>query len=456
MYGPDHEGEITIPHSIYPNEPYEPSIFKADNHDIPLVGKTKQDISIAVQSPDPPPDGGLVAWTQVLMGHLLVVNGFGYVFSFGFFQAYYSDTLSRPASDISWVGSFQMFLLFFIGTLSGRAMDAGYFRTLVTAGCTLQLLGVFATSVSTQYWQLFLSQGIVQGLGNGLLFTPTVSLIATYFTTKRAFALGLAACGAPTGGVVFPIIARQLVGRIGFPWTVRVMGFVMLFNVIIIITFVRPRLNARPKGPLVEWAAFKEAPYSLFTVGIFLTLWGTYFASYYITVFGKKIIHVSPETSVTLLLVLNAIGIPGRLIPALIADRYFGSFNTLIPFVFLSGLLLYCWISVHNFSRLIAFVVFYGFFSNAVQTLFPSTLSSLTTDLTKMGTRVGMNFTIISIACLTGPPIAGALVQAADGGFLYAQIFGGTTMTAGTLILLAARMKQAGFKGFKVQMTLSH
>ena len=161
---------------------------------------------------EPPPNGGLTAWTQVAVGHLLVFNGFGYISSFGIFQAYYATTLNRSAPDISWVGSIQMFLLFLIGTLSGRAMDAGFFRSLIVSGCVLQLLGIFATSWCTQYWQLFLAQGLVQGLGNGLLFTPTVVLVSTYFSTKRAFALGLTACGAPTGGVIFPLVS----GILGF------------------------------------------------------------------------------------------------------------------------------------------------------------------------------------------------------------------------------------------------
>ncbi|ODH13889.1 hypothetical protein ACO22_06819 [Paracoccidioides brasiliensis] len=44
------------------------------------------------------------------------------------FQSYYPEALNRPHSDISWVGSVQNFLLFVIGTLSGRATDAGYFK----------------------------------------------------------------------------------------------------------------------------------------------------------------------------------------------------------------------------------------------------------------------------------------------------------------------------------------
>ena len=60
------------------------------------------------------------------------------------------------------------------------------------------------------------------------------------------------------------------------------MGFLMLFNTAAIITFVRPRLQGRPKGPLVEISAFQEPVYSLFAVGIFLVVWGLYFAYYYV------------------------------------------------------------------------------------------------------------------------------------------------------------------------------
>lgn len=61
------------------------------------------------------------------------------------------------------------------------------------------------------------------------------------------------------------------------------MGFVILFNTILVIVFIKPRLGARPKGPLVEWAAFKELPYALFAIGIFLALLGLYFAYYYVS-----------------------------------------------------------------------------------------------------------------------------------------------------------------------------
>jgi len=231
----------------------------------------------------PPPDGGLNAWLQVLAGHLILINSWGYISSFGIFQAYYVTYLNRSASDVSWVGSIEIFLIYFIGTFSGRATDAGYYRPVLFAGLFLCLLGVFMTSISTTYWQLFLAQGLCQGIGNGLLFCPTIALISTYFSSKRVFALSLVASGGATGGLIFPAIAQNLLYKIGFGWTIRVMGFVMLFNAIFIASIARTRLPPRKSGPLIEWAAFKELPYVLFAMGTFFTLWGVYFAYFYVS-----------------------------------------------------------------------------------------------------------------------------------------------------------------------------
>ena len=148
---------------------------------------------------------------------------------------------------------------------------------------------------------------------------------------------------------------------------------------------------------------------------------------------------------------MNAVGLPGRLIYDITADRVLGSVNTLTVVTFLSGVLLYCWSAVSAIGGLFAFCIIYGIFAAGVQSLFPAACASLTTDLQKMGVRTGMCFSVVSIACLTGPPIAGALVQKDHGGFLYAQVFGGSAMMAGTLALTGARVAKKGLI-FNVRM----
>ncbi|KAF7117319.1 hypothetical protein CNMCM5793_006068 [Aspergillus hiratsukae] len=410
------------------------------------------------------PDGGLTAWLQVLCGHLIVFNVWGYINSYGIFQAYYVTALDRNASDISWVGSLQIFFVYFLGTFSGRATDAGYLRTVLVVGLFLQLLGVFMTSLSSSYSQLLLSQGVCQGIGDGLLFCPIVALMSTYFSRKRTLAISISACGAATGGLVFPAIAQQLLHRVGFAWTVRVMGFVILFNAVLILAFVRQRLPPRKTGPLIEWAAFTEVPYTVFALGTFFCFWAVYYAYSYVSgipsfpgdcvflktngykvrPFGRDIIHVTDYTSFSVLMIMNGLGLPGRLIPAYLSDKYSGPVNMFIPVSAAAAVMLYCWIALTSIRGLIAFAIVYGFFGGGVQSLFPSSLSSLTTDLNKAGVRIGMIFSIVSVASLTGPPIAGALIDANDGQYLYAQIFGGTSMMLGCLLLITARIFKCG------------
>ena len=392
---------------------------------------------------EPPPDGGVKAWTQAVMGHLVAFNTWGYIASFGVFQAYYQSNLGVSPSAISWVGSVQVFLIFFVGTFSGRALDAGFFRPVYYAGVLLQLLGVFMTSLSTRYWQLFLAQGVCTGLGSGLQFCPVMGLVATYFSGRRVFALAFCLAGSGTGGMLLPGLVKALMPTIGFGWTVRVLGFVMLATSIPATLLLQTRLPPRRAGPLVEWVAFKEPTYVLFCLGMFLNFWGLYFAFYYVGAFGRSELGLTYSDSTNLIIVTNGAGIVGRLIPAYLADLKFGPLNTIIPLTLCASLMMFCWAAVHSTAGLYVFAVLYGIFSNGVQGLWPSTLSSLTPDLSKTGVRIGMGFTIVSFACLTGPPLGGALIAKANG-YIGAQIWGGLSFFLGALVLVAARLMKTG------------
>lgn len=397
------------------------------------------------RDPGPPPDGGFVAWSQVALAHLVICNTWGYINAFGVFQTYYTEQLHHPPSDISWIGSVQTFLVFFIGTFSGRATDAGYFKFTWTVGAVIEILSIFLTSLCTKYYQIFLAQGILQGIGCGLMFCPTLSLLPTYFDRRRALAMSIVAAGSAVGGLIFPAIVNSLLPKIGFAWTMRVLGFFTLATLLPSAFFLRQRLPPRQSGPILELAAFKEIPYTCFAVGMFLVLWGLYVAFFYVSTFARDALHTSLSTSTDILMVMSAVGTVARVVPGLISDRWTGPLNLLIPFCFATAITAYGWVGVVNVPGLIGFSIIYGISSAGVQGLFPVALSSLTSDLKKIGVRMGMVLTIVSFAALTGSPIAGALVQADNGGFLYMQMFMGSSVLLGTILVALARVTRFGF-----------
>lgn len=194
----------------------------------------------------------------------------GVINSFGVFQSYYVEALQRPPSDIAWIGSIEVFFLFFIGTFTGRLTDAGFFLPITILGSILVVAGTLVTSVCTQYWQVFLAQGVCVGLGNGCLFCPAIAIISTYFQKYRSIAIGLTACGSVTGGLVFPGIVRGLLPRVGFGWTLRVIGLMQAGCFVISLLSLKPRIPPRKNGRLVEWSAFKELEYAYYALGAFM------------------------------------------------------------------------------------------------------------------------------------------------------------------------------------------
>ena len=110
------------------------------------------------------------------------------------------------------------------------------------------------------------------------------------------------------------------------------------------------------------------------------------------------------------------------------------------------AIILYCWIGVgDSHNGLYVYAAIYGLVASAIQSLFAVSLAALTDDLSKLGTRMGMVFSVVAFACLTGSPIAGALIQADDGRYLGAQIWAATSMLLAAAALTVARVGRTGF-----------
>ncbi|CAK1357395.1 putative transporter MCH4 [Cercospora beticola] len=389
-----------------------------------------------------PPNGGLKAWLQVLGSFILFFNTWGLVNSFGVFQTYYTtDILSNVSeSDISWIGSIQAFLLLIIGVGTGPLFDAGFFFHLLCGGGFLIILGQYMTSLCTQYWQFMLAQGITVGLGCGCLFIPSVAIVSTYFTTKKSFATGIAASGSSIGGIIYPIVFARLQPRIGFRNTNIVIASIMLATTLVCVAVMRVRVLPPQKRRLVDLQAFRELPFTAFSIAEFFGFMGMYIPFFYIQTFSADKGITGATLAFYMLPVLNAASVFGRIIPNFFADKT-GPLNMLIPTSALAAVLGFCWIAVDGKAGLFVFCIFYGLFSGTFVSLPPTTVVSLSPSLSVVGTRMGMSFSFAAFGILVGNPVAGAILK--SGGWLGLQLFCACSVTAATAVCVVARFGKA-------------
>lgn len=160
-----------------------------------------------------------------------------------------------------------------------------------------------------------------------------------------------------------------------------------------------------------------------------------------INTYAKNVVGFDSLTSIQLLLIVNAAGVPAKLIAGWVADRHLGPVNALVlALVVLCGIQC-AWVAVADRVGMYLFAVFYGLTTGAAQCVFIGALASLTDDPTKMGARSGMVYLVAGVATMVGPPAAGAVIDGAGGGFLGAQIMGGVVLAVAALFMAAARCK---------------
>ncbi|KAJ7151801.1 major facilitator superfamily domain-containing protein [Mycena crocata] len=411
------------------------TIVDPEEKDLPVLEVEK--VEDAIQETEFP-DGGLRAWGTVFGAFMINFSCYGVVTSFGVFEQHYSvNQLSdQPLSTISWIGSLQLCLVLLMGCVSGPLFDAGYLKPMLASAGTFYVFCLFMTSISTEFYQFVLSQGLGVGIAMGMLFSPAMSTIGHHFKKYKILALGIFACGASVGGTVVPIAMRRLFEEVGFPWAVRTLAFLVLVCMICGFVCCSSRLPPRKSGGVVDFSVFQDRAYCFLVLGASLVGIGLYApVSYGVT---YAVAHgVSQDLAFYSLSILNALSLVGRLLPNIIAQRV-GPMNVLITACALAGALDYVWVAAQGQAGILAFNAAFGVASGAYVAVLPASIASLSKETQDIGLRLGMAFFCTSFFWLAGSPIQGALIKL-HGTYWPAAVFSGSAVLLGVGMMCVAR-----------------
>ncbi|KAI5987323.1 MFS general substrate transporter [Pisolithus marmoratus] len=396
---PDVELPLTLP---------EPDTSREDQR---LHEKTSQDITDKyAKYAGEAPDGGLKAWSVIVASWGVSTTPCSSYTSIlllclQVFQDYYEQVLlsDKSPSTIAWIGSVQAVhtFIYLPGLVTGRLFDLGYFKIpYFVASCRL-IVCTFLTAECKHYWQFLLVQGLFTGLFSGIIYALAISVVSHWFSKKKGMVLDIVSIGTSLGGTLFPIAGQKLIPLVGFQWTVRTFGFMVLVALGIANLVIDRRLPpVNVKGGLLNLSAFRNPAYTLYCISGIACLLGLYTMLTYLPV-SAAAVGMSSNILFYFVAMANAASILGRLSAGWLAD-HIGTYIAL----------------------LVAPPMAMG-------------------DVGDVGRRVGMFLTIAALGALLGTPISGAL-NARTGGFKEPGFYAGAMVMFSVLLLFVVRYLHLG------------
>ena len=115
----------------------------------------------------------------------------------------------------AWIGSICSGLNFFMATLAGILVDRFGCRPTAVFGGILALIGITTSSFVHNIELMYLTYGLLMGVGFGLAFQPSLIVLGTYFRKRLGLANGIASFGASVFTIVLPLILTKIMD-IGF------------------------------------------------------------------------------------------------------------------------------------------------------------------------------------------------------------------------------------------------
>ncbi|KAJ5118421.1 hypothetical protein N7448_010128 [Penicillium atrosanguineum] len=386
----------------------------------------------------------------------------GFLNSFGVFEEYYaSDQLSTNSqSTIAWLGATAIFFLFSISVISGIILDKFGPKIMCWAGAIGTVFSIMMTSLCQEFYQFLLAQGILLGISMALVTWPMLALVGKWINAEnRGAALGIVLAGSSLGGVIWPIAIDKLLkaGGVGFPWTMRIVGFIMIpcFGFACLVAKEPPTVASkaveREEEDNLDVAAsvekvdrtaealalFKKPALQLLSLAMFITYFGMFSPFFYTTSYAVSKGFPSNFAFYTVSIV-NGASFFGRVVPGFMADKY-GKFNCVIVSTLLAGLIALCWTKVDSVAGLGVWSAAYGFASGGIISLQQACAAQVATPST-MGLAIGAVSASVSLSAMANVPISGALAE--KFGYLSLSLFSGITLILGGILLIAARLVQ--------------
>ena len=171
-------------------------------------------------------------WIIATAGVVMQV-ALGAVYAWSVFRKPLSDYYGTGVSEVNTAFSIAILALGFAAFFGGLWMNRSGPRIVALSAGVLYGAGIFLASFAApSVWILYLTYGLMAGIGIGLGYIVPVATLIKWFPDKRGFITGIAVAGFGAGALLTAPIAKALVSGVGLFPTFAILGVLYLVMVV--------------------------------------------------------------------------------------------------------------------------------------------------------------------------------------------------------------------------------
>src|SRR6266446_4655420 len=216
-------------------------------------------------------------WIIAAAGVLMQV-ALGAVYAWSVFRAPLVKQFGWSISEVTLTFTISIFVLGIAAFCGGLWLNRKGPRVVAITGGMLYGLGVFLASFSAnRLWWLYLSYGLIGGIGLGLSYIVPVAVLVKWFPDRRGLITGIAVGGFGAGALITAPVATRLIQSVGVLNTFAYLGIAYLIVTVVASLFMQNPPEAwRPQGWAPTASQTSQRAGRDYTLGEALKTWQWY------------------------------------------------------------------------------------------------------------------------------------------------------------------------------------
>src|SRR3984885_14449315 len=213
---------------------------------------------------------GLIAVAGIFMQMAL-----GAAYAWSVFRIPLTKEFGWTITQVTWTFSISWFFLGCAACLGGLLMKRKHPRVVaMTAGLLWGSGGFLASFSAHKLWWLYLTYGVIGGIGLGMGYVVPIAVLVKWFPDRRGFITGIAVAGFGAGALFSAPAAAWLIQHVGLMPTFAYLG--VAYGVVAIVAgtcMQNPPDGWKPAGWAPSASQISQRSDRDYTVGEALRTW---------------------------------------------------------------------------------------------------------------------------------------------------------------------------------------